>query len=121
MNPSKSKYDPAYCEVMMREMAKGHSLVAVAAEIGVTRQTFDNWRKTYPEFQEAFEMGKVFSTRYWERRLIELSSDKDAGNPAAVIFGLKNRAPDQWRDKMEHEHSGPGGGPVKLDVKVKFV
>jgi hypothetical protein len=25
------------------------------------------------------------------------------GNPTAVIFGLKNRAPDQWRDKTEQD------------------
>jgi len=27
-------------------------------------------------------------------------------NTTALIFWLKNRKPDQWRDKQEHEHSG---------------
>jgi len=27
-------------------------------------------------------------------------------NPTLVIFGLKNMAPDEWREKQELQHSG---------------
>ena len=30
----------------------------------------------------------------------------------SMIFYLKNRDPDNWRDKQDLEHSGPGGGPI---------
>lgn len=33
-------------------------------------------------------------------------------DPTSAIFWLKNRRKDQWRDKQEHEHSGPNGGPI---------
>jgi hypothetical protein len=38
----------------------------------------------------------------------------------AVIFWLKNRRPDEWRDKIDHGISAPDGGPVKTDSKVQI-
>lgn len=32
----------------------------------------------------------------------------------AGIFWLKNRRPDLWRDKQDHEHSGPDKGPIEI-------
>lgn len=29
-----------------------------------------------------------------------------------VIFGLKNMGHGDWRDKIEQEHSGPGGSAI---------
>ena len=31
----------------------------------------------------------------------------------AAIFWLKNRKPEEWRDKQAVEHSGPNGGPIE--------
>ena len=33
----------------------------------------------------------------------------------ACIFWLKNRRPDLWREKVDMEHSGPGGGPIRTE------
>lgn len=33
---------------------------------------------------------------------------------AAMIFWLKNRRKDDWRDKHDHEHSGKDGGPIRI-------
>lgn len=33
----------------------------------------------------------------------------------AGIFWLKNRRSDKWRDRSQHEHSGPDGGPIKTE------
>lgn len=32
----------------------------------------------------------------------------------AIIFHLKNRHPERWRDVMQHEHGGKNGGPIEL-------
>ena len=39
---------------------------------------------------------------------------KVAPDTTACIFWLKNRRREEWRDKLNHEHSGPGGGPVQV-------
>jgi hypothetical protein len=32
----------------------------------------------------------------------------------ACIFWLKNRRKDQWRDRQDHELTGPGGNPIQV-------
>ena len=43
---------------------------------------------------------------WWERENRKLAQGVSEGNATSVIFGLKNRAPDEWRDKTETAHSG---------------
>lgn len=38
----------------------------------------------------------------------------------AAIFWLKNRQPGRWRDKQEHELSGPGGGAIPVETTVNL-
>ena len=38
----------------------------------------------------------------------------------AAIFWLKNRRPEQWRDKSQQELSGPGGSPLVPVVNVSL-
>ncbi len=33
----------------------------------------------------------------------------------AAIFWLKNRQKAKWRDKIDHEHSGANGGPMRIE------
>ncbi len=33
----------------------------------------------------------------------------------ARIFALKNAAPEEWKDKVQNEHSGPQGGPIPVE------
>ncbi len=35
--------------------------------------------------------------------------------PTSMVFWLKNRRPDVWKDRLEH--TGAGGGPIKTEVK----
>ena len=36
------------------------------------------------------------------------------GNATSIIFGLKNRAPEEWKDKTEQALTGADGGPVQV-------
>jgi hypothetical protein len=37
----------------------------------------------------------------------------------AMIFWLKNRKRDQWRDRVDNEHTGKDGGPIETVTKVE--
>jgi hypothetical protein len=39
-------------------------------------------------------------------------------DPTSMIFWLKNRQPQDWRDKQEHEHTGPGGGAIETKTTM---
>lgn len=100
-----SKYDPAYCEAIEAHFAEGLSYESFAGVAGVSKQTLYDWEKAHPEFLDAKKDHEAKSQLVWERRLSTLARTGE-GNATAIIFGLKNRAPDSWRDKVETEHSG---------------
>ena len=41
----------------------------------------------------------------WERRILDLAQTGQ-GSVAAIVFGLNNRAPEEWRDKAHTELTG---------------
>ena len=95
-----SKYSEAYCTEVITFMEEGYSLTAFAAEIGVCRDTVTEWCSTYPEFSVAVKKAKAKCARWWEARGRD-SAMTGQGNATSVIFGLKNMAPDDWREKSE--------------------
>lgn len=42
------------------------------------------------------------------------------GDTTAQIFWLKNRRPDLWRDKQQHELTGEEGGPINIIFSSKI-
>jgi hypothetical protein len=100
-----SKYDPAFCETAETILAEGYSEAVLAGELGVCLDTITAWKKAHEDFSASIKRGRAKGARVWEDRLKALASSGE-GNATAVIFGLKNRVPDLWRDKTETEHSG---------------
>ena len=39
----------------------------------------------------------------------------------AQIFWLKNRQPDKWRDRVQHEHGGINGGKIEVKISNDFI
>lgn len=103
-----SKYDPAFCDQVRSFLKEGYSVAAFAGSIGVAVSTVNLWRNEHSEFSDAVKDGQAAAILWWENRARAVAAGED-GNPTLVIFGLKNRAPDEWRDKTETEHSGEVG------------
>jgi len=101
----------------------------LAEEFGVSITAIKRWQATYPEFRAALKVGKATADDQVERNLYQramgysydsekvqvLASGTVVRVPivvhvppdvTAMIFWLKNRRPDLWRDvhKVEHEH-----------------
>jgi len=96
-----SKYNPAYCNEVIAAGAEGLSLTAFAGMIGVARSTINEWMGEHPEFSEAVKVHAAKRTLCLEQGL--LSSDVGP-RVTARIFALKNAAPDEWKDKVDHGH-----------------
>lgn len=111
-----SDYDPAYCEQAIEFLKEGYSLAAFAGHIGTTRQTVYNWTEKHPEFLDAVKTGQAGAVLWWERANKALAVGGE-GNATSIIFGLKNRAADEWRDVKATEISGPDGGPVSVKAE----
>ena len=106
----------------------------IAQNIGIAASTLYEWKKQYPEISEALKKGKEVVDRQVENALLkralgykyeEITTEygketkrvtkQMAPDVTAQIFWLKNRKPDQWRDKRDIEHSGEIGGVVIVD------
>jgi hypothetical protein len=87
-------------------MSQGASATSFAASIDVDRSTITEWADNHPEFSTAVKRAKARCAAWWEAqgRLGAIGEVKV--NPTLVIFGLKNMAADDWREKQEVEHSG---------------
>ena len=97
-----SKYDPAYCDAAIEHMGTGLSIAGLAGKLRVSRQTIYQWAEDYPDFSDALNEARAASALWWEERALEMASGKAEGAPAMVIFGLKNRVADEWREKITH-------------------
>ncbi|MHA6257860.1 helix-turn-helix domain-containing protein [Enterococcus faecalis] len=101
----------------------------IAQNIGVAYSTFREWVKKFPALSASLKKGKEVVDRQVENALFksaigyeytevteELTENgmeitkkvtkQVAPNPTAAIFWLKNRKPDEWRDRKETEVSG---------------
>lgn len=106
----------------------------IAGNMGITRETLNQWSKRYPDISDALKKGKEVVDRQVENALLKraLGYEYDeitmehgketkrvtkqvVPDVTAQIFWLKNRKPDQWRDKRDIEHSGEIGGVVIVD------
>ncbi len=100
----------------------------IAKVLGVELNTLMRWKRDYPEFCQAlkdckdaqdakvvkclferatgytYECEKVLSTGAKIRTTVTMPPD-----PTSMIFWLKNRQPEKWREKQELEHIG---GPM---------
>jgi len=110
-----SKYDPKYCDEVIKVMGEGLSLTAFAGRIGVDRSTIDEWRNNFPEFSLACRKGQAKRTERLEMGML----DPDMPGPAvnARRFALANAAPEEWREKQQLEHTGAEGQPLSIGVQ----
>ena len=98
-------YRVEYCDDVVDFLKDGHSLAAFASKIDVTPKSIYDWMGKHPEFADAVKRAQAKSALWWELRILDLAQN-DKGNAKAVIFGLKNRAADHWRDRIHTEVSG---------------
>ena len=92
----------------------------IAKNIGINRDTLYRWKKAYPDFSDALKRGKEVIDRQVENALLKRAlgytydevtfedgvevkrvRKQVVPDTTAQIFWLKNRKPDDWRDKRE--------------------
>lgn len=75
----------------------------IAHNIGIRRSTLSEWKKTFPDIADALKKTKEVVDRQVENALFKKAM---SGDTTALIFWLKNRRPQDWRDKRETQLSG---------------
>lgn len=116
-----SKYDPAFCDMVIEAMREGYSLTGFAGLIGVARSTLTNWADEFPDFLAATRAAHAVRTACWEGRANKVGQFGGGPGTAQIIqFVLKNNAPDEYREKVDHTLAAPDGGPVRSETTTKL-
>lgn len=130
-----TKYDPEFHPKLAHKLALlGATDKQVADALEVCEATLNTWKKEHEAFAKQLNAGKLVADAEmahslyhrglgYEHEAVKILQDK--GEPvivpyteryppdtAAASLWLRNRQPDKWRDKVDHEHAGKGGGAI---------
>ena len=110
-NPSKKR------ATFLKALASGDSVTNACNAAGIGRRTAYDWRGDDEDFAAEWSDAVETGTDVLEDVAIRRAID---GSDTLLIFMLKARRPEKFKDRQSHEHSGPGGGPIEaraMDLK----
>jgi hypothetical protein len=98
---------------ILEEFTKGASVRAVLDVVGIARSAYYEWIESDPQFAAEVAAAKEAGTEFLEdvarKRAVE-SSD------TLLIFLLKARKPEMYRDTQRLEHTGVDGTPLTVVI-----
>jgi hypothetical protein len=116
-------------KLFLEALATGASITAAARAAGVDRRTPYKWRDGVPAFDEEWvshlEAGTDALEDEGRRRAMEgtkrpiYHGGKRVGfvtehSDQLMMFLLRARRPEKYRERQAIEHSGPDGGPIRF-------
>jgi hypothetical protein len=137
-----SKRDGIDLEQVEKLARKGWTDLEMAEFFGMDVRTWYRWKGSDPEFCQALKEWKDEADSRVERSLYERANGYShpavkiflpggAEKPVVVdyvehyppdttaaIFWLKNRKPEEWRDKQDVEHTGKNGGAIEHSITL---
>ncbi len=113
-------YKERFCNDIVHFCAKGKSLTAFAAFIGISSSTLELWKRRHPDFKLACVAALEAQLSYWEEIAMEQATGANRGSAATLIFTLKNRFPHLYRDKQEVTMAGELNFIISTGVPPKL-
>lgn len=129
------KYNDTFPEIAKKLAADGKREYKIAEELGISQRTYFEYKAKYPHFSQAIKSGQQEAIQTAEDSLFrrvtgftytETVIEEEMGtviktkktkktvlpDPVSCIFYLKNKDPENWRDRQEL--SIPDGIGVKI-------
>ena len=107
--------DPAKVEVLA---AQGLTIKQIADCLDVGRTTLYERMGSKANVRDAVKRGRAKGIGVVTNSLFQSAK---GGNTTAQIFYLKNRQPEKWRDRRDHEHTGKDGKPIDMNWLVEVI
>jgi hypothetical protein len=136
-----SKYKPEYADQAVKLCALGATDMEVADFLEVDVRTLYRWKGEHEAFCQALKAGKEVADERVQRSLYARANGYEHDevdirvvggeiiqtpirkyyppDTTAAIFWLKNRKPEEWREKVDHTLANPDG--TALNLTVEFV
>ena len=93
---------------VLAALAKGATIAEAARAARVGEDTVGRWRREDPDFRAAGDAVREAATDRMEG-VLEVAAAKARTDPrfqTSLIFYLKNRRPERWRDVQHVQHGG---------------
>jgi hypothetical protein len=103
-----TEYQEAFCEAVIRMGEEGYSVVEMAAELGVHRDSLYEWEKVHPIFSDAFTRARQLTQAWWERQgRVNLATQGFNASLWAKNMGCRFKG--DWTEKTQTELTGADG------------
>lgn len=112
------KVDSAMINQMEGLAAKGLNIEQIAAMLGHSRATLYRLKKNSKKIETAIKKGRETAIGLVVGKLFDKAMD---GDNVAMIFFLKNKDPEHWKDKHDHDHSSGGKPLLPPTMLVEYV
>jgi AcrR family transcriptional regulator len=104
-----TKYEDEMCKRVIELGREGASLTQMAAELGISRETFYVWIDTRDSFSDAVKEAHLLAQAWWEQKGQDATFGKVPGfNALSYIFQMKNRFRHDWRESQHIEQNISG-------------
>jgi len=101
---------------LLAKLAMGYSVSNACRAQGISRQTYYRWR----DEDEAFAAAADHALEQGTDLLEDKARDRAARtSDTLMIFLLKARRPDKYREKSTVEHTGPEGAPLTIQLAAR--
>ena len=112
------KFDETKRSAYLELIRSGRGRCVAARTVGMTPGGVSHFLGDHADFAAEVSKMEMEATEGVENALYETAL---TGNVVAQQVWLYNRNPDRWTDRRSVEHSGPGGGPVQVQVDERIL
>lgn len=95
----------------LTSLRTGLSINAACRAAGLARRTVYDWRSSDGQFRSDWDAAVEEGTDELEDVAVKRAKES---SDTLLIFLLKARRPDKYKDRATHELTGKGGGPVQI-------
>lgn len=86
--------------------------------LGISHETYYKYRRLNPDFADAIKKAKKKSNALVENALFKSAMK---GNPASIIYWLKNRSAKRWNERNIIRHENSDGKNIESTQQTQFV
>lgn len=99
-------YDTQLPIELIKWLANGYTVNSFLGHKGIDSKTWERWTNQFEDLKKAIDIGECISLGHFERLAKMQAVGVIKGNQAMLWNLMKNRHPDHFKDKIEHEHRG---------------
>lgn len=112
-----TKYQPEYCEEIIKLGKLGKSIAQMASHFDVDKASIYDWAEKHKDFSTALARARAHSQTWWENEAQKHLKTRDF-NAQLWLKSVASRFRDDYTDRQQTEITGANGGAIKTESVV---